>query len=211
MRTWAIGLLASVAVSALVLAWGYWYSLNHASLQLRVDDYALKSERQASGVPHGVILTFRDSAKVELAVARSVEPLGYILAVHPSADIGNCEHRGIRPSSGGGSQGDYSARYAQYSAWSATWAPRVHSADVSVGSCRFVRPPSPSTCPTTNGGSGGSRSATLAGSPGNTSSSLSPLTAARARPLQPLETMSDGHAFAHRRLARRARYTGCRP
>jgi hypothetical protein len=49
MRTWATVLLAAVAVSAL-LAWGYWYSLNHASLQLRVDDYAPKSERQAYGV-----------------------------------------------------------------------------------------------------------------------------------------------------------------
>jgi hypothetical protein len=107
MRTWATVLLAAVAVSALVLAWGYWYSLNHASLQLRVDDYSLKTERQAYGVPHGVTLTLRDSAKGQLAVARSVEPLGYILAVHPNADIVNCAHRGIRPSSGNGSQGDY--------------------------------------------------------------------------------------------------------
>jgi hypothetical protein len=52
-----------------------------------------------------VTLTLRDRAKEQLAVARSVEPLGSILAVHPSADIGNCENRGIRPSSGNGSQG----------------------------------------------------------------------------------------------------------
>ena len=141
MRIWANVLLASTAVSALVLAWGYWYSLNHASLRLRVDDYSLKSERQAYGVPHDVTLTLRDNAKVQLAIARSVEPLGYILAVHPSADIGNCEHRGIRPSSGNGSQGDYSACYKEYSAWSATWALRVHSADISVGSCELREVP----------------------------------------------------------------------
>ena len=52
MRAWANVLLAAITVSTLVLAWGYWYSLNHASLQLRVDDYSLKSERQAYGVPH---------------------------------------------------------------------------------------------------------------------------------------------------------------
>ena len=141
MRIWVNVLLASAAVSTLVLSWGYWYSLNHASLQLRVDDYSLKSERQAYGVPHGVTLTLRDNAKVQLAIARSVEPLGYILAVHPSADIGNCEHRGIHPSSGNGSQGDYSECYKQYSAWSATWAPRVHSADVSIGSCALREVP----------------------------------------------------------------------
>jgi hypothetical protein len=130
MRVWAKVLFAALTVIALVLAWGYWYSLNHASLQLRVDDYALKTENQAYGAPHGVTLTLRDHANLQLAVARSVEPAGYILAVHPRADIGNCAHRVIR-------QGDYSECYAQYSAWSATWAPRVHSADVGVGSCRL--------------------------------------------------------------------------
>jgi len=131
-RAWATTILGAIAVSVLVLAWGYWYSLNHASLQLRVDDYAQKSERQAYGAPHGVTLTLRDHANVPLAVGRSVEPLGYILAVHPSADIGNCEHRGIRPSPGNGSQGDYSACYKQYSAWSANnewllwWVPLPH-------------------------------------------------------------------------------------
>lgn len=141
MRIWVKVLLASAAVCTLVLAWGYWYSLDHVSLNLRVDDYSLKSQRQAYGVPHGVTLTLRDKSHVELAVARSVEPLGYILAVHPNADIGNCEHRGIRASSGNGSQDDYSACYEQYSAWSATWAPRVHSADVSVGSCKLREAP----------------------------------------------------------------------
>jgi hypothetical protein len=120
--------LGAIVASALVLGWGYWYSLNHASLQLRVDDYALKTDRQLYGSPHHVSLTLRDSANLELAVARSVEPLGYILAVHPSAEIGNCEHR---------SKTDYSACFEQYSAWSASWAPRVQSADVSVGACRL--------------------------------------------------------------------------
>jgi hypothetical protein len=108
---------------------------------VRVDDYGLKTERLAYGSPHDVTLTLRDSANAQLAVARSVEPLGYILAIHPSAEIGNCEHRGIRPTSGNGSQGDYAACYEQYSAWSATWAQRVHNADVSVGSCKLHEVP----------------------------------------------------------------------
>jgi hypothetical protein len=137
MRIWANILLAFTAFSALVLAWGYWYSLNHASINLRVDDYALKSQNQVYGAPHDVTLTLRDSAKVQLAVARSVEPLGYILAVHPSPNIGNCEHRATPP----GSQGDYAECYKQYAAWLATWAPRVHSADVRVGSCELREVP----------------------------------------------------------------------
>jgi hypothetical protein len=134
MRVWAKALLAFFAVSALVLAWGYWYSLNHASLQLRVDDYALKSERQAYGEPHDVTLVLRDPANVQLAVARSVEPQGYILAVHPDNSVGNCQHST-------GSHGDYAACYEQYSAWSASWAPSVHKADVSVGSCELREVP----------------------------------------------------------------------
>lgn len=138
MRTRVTVLLASTAASVLVLAWGYWHSLRHASLQLRVDDYSLRSERQAYGVAHDVTLTLRDESNLPLAVARSVEPLGYILAVHPDADIGNCEHRGMRPAAGNGSRsGDHAECYRQYSAWSATWAPRVHRADVSVGACHL--------------------------------------------------------------------------
>lgn len=137
MRTRMTVLLASAAAGALVLAWGYWHALRHASLQLRVDDYSLKSERQAYGTAHDVTLTLRDEANAPLAVARSVEPLGYILAVHPDADIGNCEHRG-RPVAGNGSRsGDHAECYRQYSAWSASWAPRVRRADVSVGSCHL--------------------------------------------------------------------------
>jgi hypothetical protein len=129
MRTTSKILLMAVVGSALVPLWGYWYSIRHASLQLRVDDYALKSPTQLYGAPHGVSLVLRDASNAQLAVARSVEPLGYILAVHPDPMIGTCEHLNQA------SQGDYAACYEQYSAWSATWADRVRKADVTVGSC----------------------------------------------------------------------------
>jgi len=119
MRTAAKILLIPVLGGALV---------HHASLHLRVDDYALKSPNRAYDVPHDVRLVLRDASNGRLAVARSVEPLGYILAVHPHSDIGNCEHRQDSP-------GGYPACYKRYSAWSATWAHLVRSADVTVGSC----------------------------------------------------------------------------
>lgn len=125
MRTSSKILLAAAVVTALVPLWGYWYSIRHAALQLRVDDYALKSPTQLYGTPHEVSLVLRDESNAQLAVAKSVEPLGYILAVHPDAAIGNCEHR----------KDDYTACYEQYSAWSAAWAPLVRRADVTVGSC----------------------------------------------------------------------------
>src|SRR5262249_5392042 len=121
----------AVVVTALVPFWGYWYSIHHAYLNLRVHDNALKSPTQLYGDPHDVSLVLRDASNAPLAVAKSVEPLGYILAVHPDPAIGNCEQH----------KDDYAACYEQYSAWSATWAPRVRSADVTVGSCALKSVP----------------------------------------------------------------------
>ena len=134
-------LLVAIVAGVLVPAWGYWYSLKHASLRLRVDDYSLKSPTQAYGVPHHVTLTLRDRSNTQLAIARSVEPLGYILAVHPNPDVGNCEHRGVGAATSRESQGDYAGCYKQYSAWSATWASRVHTVDVTVDSCEILGMP----------------------------------------------------------------------
>jgi hypothetical protein len=123
-----LGLLVA-ASAALVLGWGYWHAMSHASLYLHVDDHGLKSATLVYGAPHDVTLTLRDRSGVALAAARSIEPAGYILAVHPDPAIGTCEHR-VSPS-------EHAACYEQYSAWSSRWAPDVHSADVKVGACEL--------------------------------------------------------------------------
>jgi len=129
MRTLSKLLLVAVVVTALVPLWGYWYSIHHANLTLNVDDYALKSSTQRYGRPHAVGLVLRDASNAQLAIARSVEPIGYILAIHPDPAIGNCEHLNQAP------QGEYGACYERYSEWVATWANLVRTADVSVGGC----------------------------------------------------------------------------
>lgn len=130
-------ILAAVAGSAvLVLAWGYWYSLTHTALSLRVEDYGLKTDRLSYGSPHDVTLQFLGANNEPLALARSVEPHGYILAEHPSREIGNCEQRGPG-AAGAAAPGDYAECYAQLSAWAAQWAPRVRRAHVAVGPCKL--------------------------------------------------------------------------
>jgi hypothetical protein len=129
MRRWAKLALIVAAGGALVLGWGYWQAMTNASLHIHVDDVGLRSSSQIYGTPHDVTVTFRDRSNVALATAKSIEPAGYILAVHPNADIGTCEHRATR--------GDYSSCYEQYAAWSAGWAPHVHTADVSIGGCHL--------------------------------------------------------------------------
>jgi hypothetical protein len=141
MRRMAKIVLVFTALSALVVAWGYWYSVSHAALNIRVDDHALKSERQSYGAPQGVALTFRGQSGAPLAAARSVAPQHFILAVHPNADIGNCQESGRNTSAGHSSQSNYAECYERYSAWAATWAPQVHDADVAVGSCQLQRVP----------------------------------------------------------------------
>jgi hypothetical protein len=123
-------LVVAVALACvLVLGWGYWHAMTHASLNINVQDVGLRSDNQAYGTPHDVSVTFRDRSNVALATAKSIEPAGYLLAIHPNADIGTCEHRRAAD--------EYSSCYKQYSAWSARWAPSVHHADVTVGACRL--------------------------------------------------------------------------
>jgi hypothetical protein len=130
----AKALLLSALFAVFVLGWGFWYSLRHADVQFHVDDYALSSQRAAYESPHNVTLSLRDRSNRVLAIARSVEPQGFILAVHPDSSIGNCQPTD-QPPSAADWQAQYSACYEKYSRWSARWAPLVHSADVVTGSC----------------------------------------------------------------------------
>jgi hypothetical protein len=120
--------LVTSVVFASILAWGYWHSSTHASMSIQVIDYGLKTDRQVYGTPHDVTLTFFGSANEYLASARSVEPAGYVLAIHPDSNIGDCsKHQN--------SQQEYADCYAQYSIWASSWAPWVRTAAVSIGGC----------------------------------------------------------------------------
>lgn len=127
MPRFAQAALTLAAVFAVVLGWGYWYASRHADLQILVDDHSFRTPHDAYGSPPDVAVAFRDHSLRLLAEARSVQPQGYLLALHPDASVGNCQHRSKQP--------DYSACYERYSAWSATWAPLVRRADIKVGTC----------------------------------------------------------------------------
>lgn len=133
MRTFLKVLLAACVVLACLLAWGYWHAATHASLQLQVEDYGLKTDRQLYGTPHDVTLTYHDATNAPLATARSVEPLGYILAIHPDPKIGDCSQYTTRA--------PYSKCFAVHSAWVPDWAPRVRTANIKIGGCEMHRVP----------------------------------------------------------------------
>jgi hypothetical protein len=120
--------LAASVLFICVLGWGYWHAATHASLSLRVDDYGLKTDRELYGTPHHVTLTFYGAAKEPLAFARSVEPAGYLLAVHPDPNVGDCsQHQN--------SQQEYQRCFALHSAWASRWPSRVRTASAKIGTC----------------------------------------------------------------------------
>ena len=131
--------LVLVALFAVAQAWGYWHLSTHANLHIQVDDYGLKTDRQLYGSPHGTKLALYGDAGELLARASSVEPLGYILALHPT--VGNCTAVEAGVIRGASSQQDYAHCYDQYSRWAATWAARARTATVEVGDCRIQEVP----------------------------------------------------------------------
>jgi hypothetical protein len=115
---------------AAAMAWGWWRASTHAALNIRIEDYGLRTDRQLYGNPHGAAIEFFDADKSSLATARSIEPYGYMQAFHPDARIQNCA------SYDGYAQHDAYARcFAAHSRWAAGWAPRVRFARVTVGDC----------------------------------------------------------------------------
>lgn len=133
--------VTSAMVGLLVTAWGYWHSVHHAALSIRVHDHALATPRQTYDAPRDVALTFRGKAGIALATAHSIEPHGLILAVHPDAGIGTCRHRGGNSASSHSSRSGYAECFEQHSTWVASWAPLVHDADVLVGLCELRHVP----------------------------------------------------------------------
>jgi len=134
MRTTAKLFLAAVVVMACVLGLGYWHAATHASLSLRVEDYGLQTDRQLYGTPHGVTLAFYGATNEFLASAHSIEPAGYILAIHPDPDIGDCsQYENAREK--------YANCFTAHSTWASHWAPRVRTATVNSGACVLEKLP----------------------------------------------------------------------
>ena len=126
--------LAALAVMAGVLAWGYWHSANHVTMSLRVEDHGLQTDRQLYGTPHGVALAYYGAEAEFLAAAHSIEPAGYVLAIHPDPDIGDCsQYEDAREK--------YARCFAAHSTWASHWAPRVRSATVNIGACVIEKLP----------------------------------------------------------------------
>ena len=69
----ALGLFF-VAFAMVVLGWGYWHMMTHATLNLSVHDVLLKTDRQAYGQVVSADIVFMNAAGAALAEGRIREP-----------------------------------------------------------------------------------------------------------------------------------------
>lgn len=122
--------VAAALIVAAVLGWGWWRASTHAAVNIRIDDDALRTDRQRDGAPSNATVELLDADKVSLAVARSTGAPAYPRAFHPDAKIGDCsQFEGLV-------QRDAYARcFEAHSRWVARWAPRVRYARVTIDGC----------------------------------------------------------------------------
>lgn len=120
--------LVALGLAAAALSWGYWYSASHYVLHLRVEDYGLKTDRRAFAAPHDVALTYFSAEGSVLASARSVEPLGFLVPVHPDPKIDDCRQFER-------DRQQFARCFERQSSWVSGWANRVRFATVGVGGC----------------------------------------------------------------------------
>jgi hypothetical protein len=131
MARWSRVLSALVLIAVGMLFYGDWRSSTHAAVNIRIEDYGMRTSQQLYGSPHPAAVEFFSEQGNSLAKALSVEPLGYLLAVHPDAEIRDC-----RQYQGSARRKDYARCFDAHSRWVADWAPRVSHAEVRVGDCR---------------------------------------------------------------------------
>lgn len=125
-------LVPAIALAA-AMAWGYWHASTHAYLDFQIHDHGLATNNLAYDTPHHATLEFFDAKGSLLAVAKSVEPYGYLSAKHPT--LGDCS------SFQGAGGGAYSDCYSDYSEWSSGWATHTRTATFKVGDCVLTRVP----------------------------------------------------------------------
>ena len=71
-----------------VLGWGYWHMITHATLNLSLHDVSLKTDRQAYGQVVNADIVFMNADGAVLAAGKIREPYGVLSISHP--EVGDC-------------------------------------------------------------------------------------------------------------------------
>ena len=122
-----------------VLGWGYWHMITHATLNLALHDVSLKTDRQAYGQILNADLVFMNADGTVLAAGRMREPYGGLSFTDPGID--DCSRYERDASHNADAQRSWQRCFEAMSRWLTTWVRRVSYANVTMKDCRIERLP----------------------------------------------------------------------
>ena len=134
----ALGLLFAL-FAMIVLGWGYWHRITHATLNLWVHEVSLKTDRQTHGQVVSAGIVFISAAGAVLAEGKISEPYGVLSISHP--EVGDCSRYEREASSNLEARQEWQRCFEAMSRWLATWAKKVRYATVTMNDCRIEKMP----------------------------------------------------------------------
>jgi hypothetical protein len=134
----ALGLLF-LLFAMVVLGWGYWHMVTHATLNLSLNDVSIKTDRQAYGRVVNADIVFMDGTGGVLSEGRIREPYGVLSFFHP--EIGDCSQYERDASSNADARQSWQHCFETMSRWLTTWVRNVRYATVTMKDCRIEKLP----------------------------------------------------------------------
>ena len=133
-----LGLLF-LLLATVVLSWGYWHMITHATLNLSLHDVSLKTDRQAYGQIVNADIVFMNADGAVLAAGKMREPYGVLSFTHPEID--DCSRYEREASSNADARQSWQRCFEAMSRWLTTWVRRVRYATVTKKDCRIEKLP----------------------------------------------------------------------
>lgn len=141
MRTRTIVLTTIALAFVAGNGWALWHVLTHTAIHITVNDYGLATVNRRYGDPHDVQLGLLDGAGRMVANARTVEPQGYFVVVHPDPSIADCRRNQGSGASTSTGQQSYRECFKELSRWVSQWATSVNAARFASPSCTIASLP----------------------------------------------------------------------
>jgi len=129
----------AAATAAAVLGWGWWHARTHASVQVAINDVALKTPQRLWAELTSGELVLRDAAGRALAQARITAPDGNV--EFSDAAAGDCGRFERQVPYDAAARSGWQRCFESLSRWQAGWAKHVATASITAGTCRIAAVP----------------------------------------------------------------------
>lgn len=126
-------------LAILALGWGYWHTLTHATVNVALNDVALKNDRQAYGQIKDAEIVLLDADGDALARGRAREPYGVVWFAHPQ--VGDCSRFEREATVDDAARRAWSDCFEAQSQWLAQWMHNARYASLTFGRCSIEKVP----------------------------------------------------------------------